>query len=141
MKLHAQAGGLLRDWCDAALFARYETFTNTDEKTKRTRGVSTGARVLHTQRTAAWDAKNRYDLPETIPLDWAAFADAVAAHKPADPAKLRERIDAMLESADDELKTKVKAAMAKADDNAAQLAKIADTLAAKMGIKAQENAK
>lgn len=140
MKLHAKAGGLLKEWSDAVLFARYETFTNTDERTKRTRGVSTGARVIHTQRTAAWDAKNRYDLPETLPLDWSAFAEAVRAQRPADPEKLRARIAQLLESADEELRSKVNEAVKAAGDNAAQLAKYADHLAARVNLKAQESA-
>lgn len=141
LKLHAKAGGLLKEWSDAVLFARYETFTNTDEKTKRTRGVSTGARVIHTQRTAAWDAKNRYDLPEALPLDWQAFADAVRAQAPADPAKLRARIEKLLEqTSDKELMRNVRSAVANAGDNAAQLAKYADHLAAKINIQEQENA-
>ncbi|HMJ11624.1 MAG TPA: ATP-binding protein [Polyangiaceae bacterium] len=141
LKLHAKAGGLLKEWADAVLFARYETFTNTDDKTKRTRGVSTGARVVHTQRTAAWDAKNRYDLPATLPLDWSAFTDAVKAQSPLDATKLFERIDALLsEVTDKELDEKVRASVQRANGNPAQLAKIADTLAARVSIKNQENA-
>lgn len=140
LKLHAKAGGLLKEWSDAVLFARYETFTNTDEKTKRTRGVSTGARVVHTQRTAAWDAKNRYDLPETLPLEWQAFADAVRAQEPADPAKLLARIEKLLARTNDaELKAKVTAAVESAGSNATLLAKYADNLAARIGIQAQES--
>lgn len=141
LKLHAKAGGLLKEWCDAVLFARYETFANTDEKTKRTRGVSTGARVIHTQRTAAWDAKNRYDLPETLPLEWQAFADAVKRQAPAEPAKLRARITALLErTTDQELIQKVTAAVEAAGNNAALLAKYHDNLAARIAIQTQENA-
>jgi hypothetical protein len=141
MKLHDKAAGALRDWCDATLFTRYETFVNTDEKTKRSRGVSTGARVIHTQRTAAWDAKNRYDLPETLPLEWQAFADAVAAHKPLDAATLKARIAKMLEAVtDDELRAKVIKAIEAAGDDAARLAKVSDNLSARIGIQTQETA-
>lgn len=140
LKLHAKAGGLLKEWCDAVLFTRYETFTNTDEKTKRTRGVSTGARVIHTQRTAAWDAKNRYDLPETLPLDWSAFAEAVKRQAPADPAKLVARIDALLaKTTDEELIRNVTAAVRAAGNDAARLAKYADTLSARIAIQNEEN--
>jgi len=139
MKLNNKASGLLKEWCDVVLFGAYETFAATDKATKRTRGVSTGARVVHTQRTAAWDAKNRYDLPPTIPLDWQAFSDAVAAHKPADPSKLRERIARLLEGAGDELRARVNAAVEKAADDAARLARIADKLTADIGIASQEN--
>lgn len=141
LKLHLKAGGLLKEWSDAVLFTRYETFANTDEKTKRTRGVSTGARVIHTQRTAAWDAKNRYDLPETLPLDWQAFADAVKRQAPADPEKLKARIAELLaNTADQELVQKVSAAVEAAGSNASLLAKYADTLAARIAIQTQENA-
>lgn len=134
MKLNAKAAGALKEWSDAVLFARYETFTHRDERTKRTRGVSSGARVVHTQRVAAWDAKNRYDLPETLPLDWHAFADAVAARKPVEASVSRERITTLLEQADEALRAVVRETVSKAGDDAAQLARIADRLAAKINL-------
>ena len=140
LKLHAKTGGLIKEWCDAVLFARWETFVDKNDKTKRTRGISTGARVLHKQRTAAYDANNRYDLPETLPLDWAALSDAMKAHRPADPGTLRERINKLLTQTNDEtLTSKVTAAVMKAGDDATILARIADKLAADVGINAQEN--
>jgi hypothetical protein len=139
MKLHAKAGGMLKEWCDAVLFARYETFTTKDDKTKRVRGVSSGARVVHTQRTAAWDAKNRYDLPETLPLEWSAFHEASQARRPLETGVLRARIQGLLQHAGDELKTKVEDTVAKAGDDAAQLARIADRLAARINIQNQGN--
>lgn len=136
MKLHAKAGGLLREWSDAVLFATHETYTH--ERNGRTKGISTGARVLYTQRRASWDAKNRSDLPEVLPLDWQAFADAVAAHRPADPAQLKARIAALLEHADETIKTRVTQALERCGDNAAELARIENKLAAMTSIK--ENA-
>lgn len=132
LKLHPKAGGLLKEWCDAVLFANYETLTH--ENNGRTKGVSTGARVLHTQRRAAYDAKNRYDLPETLPLDWHAFAEAVAAHRPADPAQLKAKIATLLERAPEDIRTRVTAALERVGDNAAELARIADKLAALIQI-------
>jgi hypothetical protein len=140
LRMHDKAGGLLKDWCDCVLFARYETFVSIDDRAKRARGVSTGARVIHTQRTAAWDAKNRYDLPETLPLDWEAFHGACARHAPASADKLRERIATMLASAED-LRERVEAAVAKAGADSALLAKIANKLTAEVQLRAQENAR
>lgn len=139
LKLNGKAGGFLKEWSEAVLFARYETFAHKDAKTKRVRGIATGARVVHTMRTAAYDAKNRYDLPETLPLDYQAFVDAIAANRPADPSKLLASIREMLEGADDELKTKVEGYVAAANGNPARLAHIADKLSAKLNIQAQEN--
>jgi hypothetical protein len=133
MKLHEKSSALIKEWADAVLFATYETLTR--ESNNRTKGVSTGARVLHTQRRAAWDAKNRHDLPETLALSWDAFADAIAAHRPAAPDALRERIRELLEGADEGLRARVSAAVEKAGDDAAQLARIADRLAATVSTK------
>lgn len=132
IKLHQKAAGLIKEWTDVYMFAIHETLTH--EKDGRVRGISTGARVLHTQRTAAWDAKNRYDLPETLPLDWDAFADAVASHRPADPAKLKARIAELLESVGDDLRARVNAALSRAQDDAAQLARIANKLQAEVSL-------
>ena len=71
MKLHAKTAGLLKEWADAVLFAQYETVSK--KVGEKNRGVSTGARVVHTERRAAWDAKNRHGLPEMLPLSWEEF--------------------------------------------------------------------
>lgn len=77
LKLNLKAGGLLKEWCDAVLFANHEQYAKTDDRTKRVRGVSTGARWLHTERTAAYDAKNRFSLPEALPLAWGDLEAAI----------------------------------------------------------------
>ena len=137
LKLNAKAGGLIKEWTDCNLFANHETYAV--EKKGRTRGVSSGARVIHTQRRAAWDAKNRHDLPEQLPLSWEDFAEAIAAHRPADPAKLREAIAANVAKLGDEAVTKWVAEKAPTAD-AAALAKINDRLTAKLAEKEQANA-
>lgn len=98
MKLNAKASGLLKEWADCVLFANYETFANRDEKTRRAKGVDTGARLLYTQRRASYDAKNRHSLPEEMPLDWAEFSAAVDAHEKrvVDP-ELEARVLAKIE--------------------------------------------
>lgn len=133
LKLHEKAAGLVKEWCDAVLFVEFETLTIEKEKSKRIQGVS-GARVVHTQRTAAWDAKNRHDLPEKMPLSWEDFEKAVREHKPADPAALLAEIAALRPQAgltEDEA-AKMDALLGKAANDAASLAKIKDRLAAKI---------
>jgi hypothetical protein len=131
LKLNAKAGGLLKEWCDSVLFAHYETYASKNERTGAVKGVSTGARVVHTQRTAAWDAKNRFSLPESLPLDYADYAAAVKAHRPADPSALRESIQVKLdELADNEITAKVAKAVAEAKDDAEKLALINNRMTA-----------
>lgn len=136
LKVHAKSGGLIKEWCDAVLFATYETYTHS--KDGRTKGVSTGARIVHSQRMAAWDAGNRYDLPESIPLDWATFAEHVKSHRPADPAVFRARIEALLASVDEKMADKVRASVTAAGDDSAELARITDKLSAKVQTKEAE---
>ena len=93
MKTEGRAAGLVRECADVVLFAQFETTIEKDDPNKpakktRVRGVSTGMRLAYTQRTAAWDAKNRFDLPEWMPLSWADFAAGVKAHRPAPLAAL-----------------------------------------------------
>lgn len=132
MKLNAKASGLWREWCDAVLFATHETHTY--KSNGRVKGLSSGARVLHTERCASHDAKNRFDMPETLPLDWEAFAEAVAAHRPADPAVLKARIEELLVHADESTKVRVRAALARVGNDAAELARIHNKLSATVTI-------
>jgi hypothetical protein len=75
LKLADKSAALCREWSKGCYFAQYETFA-VKEKGKKVKGVSTGARLLYTQRTAAYDAKDRYGLPESIHLDWEEFDKA-----------------------------------------------------------------
>ncbi len=139
LKLHKAVAARLREWSDAVLFAHHETFTVAGPQKGKHKGVSSGARVVATTRTAAWDAKNRHDLPEILPLDWTSFVEAVAAHRPADPAKLRDSIaDMIAKVADESLVARVRAATDKAGDDAVALARIENHLRATITIK--ENA-
>jgi len=135
MKLHDKAGGLIKERSDAVLFAQYEQHAYKDEKTKRVRGVSTGARVVFTQRTAGYDAKNRHDLPEKMPLSWADYWTAVQAHKPADPQALGEQIKASAERLGGEIATYSLDFLSKHGGDAAALAKLVDRLNAKLAEK------
>ncbi len=42
-----------------------------------TRALGSGERVLYTAERPAFLAKNRYGLPETLPLEWSEFLAAM----------------------------------------------------------------
>ena len=135
MKLHERAGDLWREWVDAVLFARHEVFTV--EKKGKSRGVSSGARVIHTQWNAAFDAKNRFDLPEQLPLAWDDFAEAVKQHLPATAEKLKKELAqwvARLDDDDDRSKAE-KAANDWAGNDPVRLAQLLDRVRAKVALK------
>ena len=79
-KLTARASALVQEWADAVLFASFKTFVKSEavarEKTVK-KAISGGERLLHTGEKPAYLAKNRYSLPETLPLSWEAFAKAL----------------------------------------------------------------
>ena len=136
-KVHAKAGGLLKEWCDCVLFANYETFSVKDEKTKRVKGVSSGARLIYTNRTAAYDAKNRHDLPDSLPLSWDDFAEAVAAHAPADPAVLRKACEEKAKALGGDFVKQTAALLTKFWSDAAKLAQVHDRLTARLSEKVE----
>lgn len=80
-KLQDRSNALIREWCDAVLFANYKTLIKKDDvgfnKTV-SRGISNGERLLYTSERPAYMAKNRYSLPESIPLSWEAFESAIS---------------------------------------------------------------
>lgn len=80
-KLQERSNAILREWADAVLFANYKTIVRKDDvgfnKTNN-RGISTGERLLYTSEKPAYMAKNRYSLPESLPMSWDAFAQAIA---------------------------------------------------------------
>lgn len=88
------------------------------------RGVSTGARLLYTQRTAAYDAKNRYSLPDELPLSWADYFAAVQAGQVASPETLRAEIQRKAEQLGGELQKTILETMTKAGNDADLLAQI-----------------
>lgn len=100
MKGHKAFTGILREWVDACLFGIHEVF-KTKEKGERNEKVIGGDRVLHTIWSPAWDAKNRYNLPETLPfLEGSAYADLFKAIEDNSTSKMRERFKELIKSAD-----------------------------------------
>lgn len=134
-KLNKNAAALLKEWVDTNLFAIHEEFVQVKNGKETRKGVSTGRRVVHTERTAAWDAKNRYALPSELPLNYADYAAARAAAQPADPKELRLEAEALLSelqlSEDDINQTKSVIEKAHAR-GAAHLARVVDRLRSKV---------
>lgn len=92
LSLNAKAGGFLKQWADDVLFAKHEDYAKKDDRTKRVRGVTTGARLIYTERTAAYDAKNRHSLPPELPLSYEAYANAAQEQHIASAEDLRAEI-------------------------------------------------
>jgi hypothetical protein len=86
-RLHNLAEYMIEEWCDCVFHAKKQfRVQKADEGFGNKRGIASalgadgGERVIRTIGTAAVVAKNRYDLPEHLPLDFKAFWDGVNAN-------------------------------------------------------------
>jgi hypothetical protein len=75
-RLHKHAAALLCEWCDAVLFASWKFGTT---KTNQ----SQNERILRTVGGPHCVAKNRYGLPEELPLSWPALMAGLTREQPA----------------------------------------------------------
>jgi hypothetical protein len=90
IKLHAKASALLQEHSDVVLFANYRVSTVKSDvgfNKKVTRALGSGERLLHTAERPAFLAKNRYGLPDQLPMSWDALVEAMphGADAPAAP--------------------------------------------------------
>lgn len=88
MKTSKQVASLLREWCDMLLFANYHTIVEKVGSGTNAKNKASGQkRVLYTTHHACWDAKNRFDLPNEIPFEYASIATCIpgAAPQPVAP--------------------------------------------------------
>ncbi len=80
--LHHKTWAPTAKWADAVLFGTFITVT--DDMKGRTRGIGGTDRIIYAQRKDAWDAKNRYGMPDEfdIPNDptkiWSTIRNQIA---------------------------------------------------------------
>jgi len=84
VKLNKHIASKSKEWSDAVLFLDYETFVSVDDNGKGK--ASGGKRVIRTTHNVAWDAKNRWGLPDKLMLDDGGTM-AVREHLPVIDAK------------------------------------------------------
>lgn len=73
-KTTAQTAPLTKEWADIVLFANYKTFSVAADKEGKKHKAQGGQRVMYTTHHPCWDAKNRFGLPEEMPLDYSGIA-------------------------------------------------------------------
>ena len=89
-KLHKHANAMVIEWSDAVLYAGRIIATRTEEKgfgQKRVIATAAGEgdrRILRCVGGPACVAKNRYGLPNELPLEWNALLAAILQSQPTD---------------------------------------------------------
>ena len=64
---------LIKEWADMVLFANYKVISVAADKDGKKHKAQGGKRIMYTSHHPCWDAKNRYGLPEEIPMDYVAI--------------------------------------------------------------------
>lgn len=78
---------LLKEWSDMTLFLSFKTHViATDDKGKKHKATSC-TRVMYATKTAWWDAKNRFGLPDQMPLDYEQIANLFVPAQQKSPAQ------------------------------------------------------
>lgn len=76
LKLSKKVAPMVKEFVDALFFANYETYiVKNEEKKNKAQG---GRRVMYTSHHPCFDAKNRYGLPDKLPLDFGQIAQLFA---------------------------------------------------------------
>ncbi len=76
INLHDLLLPVLREMCDNILFAAYDVEI-VKENRKAARGLHSGERIVRTVAGTGFDAKNRFNLPDPMPLEWSALENGV----------------------------------------------------------------
>lgn len=77
LKLSKQCAPLLKEWCDLLLFVNY--FTKVTEKDGKQKAVGGKERRIYTSHCAAFDAKNRHELDDVLPMAFESIAHVIPA--------------------------------------------------------------
>ena len=83
-KLPNRCNALLQEWADVIAFAAFKVIirkSDTGFNNQKTRGVTTGERLLHFVENPAYAAKNRYSCPEEIEMTIDNLASVVPIAK------------------------------------------------------------
>lgn len=78
LKLERKTAPMLKEWADALLFLNYKTEVIVDKDSKGNQKgknkAQGGRRVVYTTHHPAWDAKNRFGMPDMVDLDYNTIA-------------------------------------------------------------------
>lgn len=93
--MHEKTWGLTHKWADAVFFGNFEVSVEQGRKVdlmKKGKGIGGNHRLMYTQRSAAYDAKNRLGLPpevdmgDSAPAAWTNFANELKAARKKEEA-------------------------------------------------------
>lgn len=81
LKLEKKNAPLAKEWADMVLFCNYKTIVIADGQDGKKKAQG-GKRVIYTTHHPAWDAKNRFDLPDQLDMDFNLIAGIFQIQQP-----------------------------------------------------------
>ena len=87
LKVSKQVGPLIKEWADLLLFCNYKAMVIHGASPMEKNKIAGGKRVMYTTHNPVWDAKNRFNLPEELPLDYEGILPVFERRKSA-PAQI-----------------------------------------------------
>ena len=98
LKLSKQVSPLVREWCDIQLFANFKTYV-IETQNKQHKGTGGTRRVMYSNHTASWDAKNRHGLPDEMDFDFGQIAHLFESVPTPQKEKPIDKLKALMEEA------------------------------------------
>lgn len=80
LKLQKKTAPLVKEWADMVLFCNYKTIVvNVDNQgvQKGKNKAMGGERVIYTTHHNCWDAKNRFNLPDQLPMNYESISSVI----------------------------------------------------------------
>lgn len=133
-KAEKKIAAIVKEWADAVLFAEFRTFAVKGKGQSKAKGVGGQERIVHTQRSAGWDAKNRFGLPDEMPLDMPTILEAIEAGNGAGGDSITDIADEIRDIYSvlpEDVQTKIDIDISKAAD-AAKMSRILNGVRAKI---------
>lgn len=85
LKCSKQVSPMIKEWADAVIFCNYKTFVVQNDNGKgKAQG---GERRMYAAHRPAFDAKNRFGLPDEMPMDFGQLAHLFAQQTAPTPAQ------------------------------------------------------
>lgn len=94
LKLQKKTAPLVKEWADMILFANYKTLVVNVDNQGAVKGKNKGQgqrRTLYAEHTAAWDAKNRHQLPAEMDMSFSCIAHIFSKDNQADVQKAEQK--------------------------------------------------
>jgi hypothetical protein len=91
LKIDMVNSNRLKEWSDAVLFINWDTRVVENTEGRR-RGVGGRDRVIYTQHSASYDAKNRVGLPEKVKCQFAELLPLLVDHKKPPTVSVQQQL-------------------------------------------------